>query len=350
MQIYQEVRAMTRIYGNRWKTIDNISAGGQGVVLKVEDSTRGLPGVYALKRLIHVDDPSRMKRFSREIETLQKLNHPNTLKIIDHNLDTDKPYFVTEYCAGGSLKDIDLTAIDTAGAVDIMLSIIEGLEEAHKQGVIHRDIKPANILFREKHAPVIADFGICHVGDGYSLTSINEAMGSKNFIAPELESGGSGDITPAADVYSLAKVFYWMVSGGREFSREDHRAHGRYLVTSKDEQRFEHIHMLLDKFVISEIAQRGSLSALRRQLMDLVALIQGDYVPLTSSLRVKCRFCGRGTYQRSGNRPGFGVPEAGLSVTSGQDVVAMWCDVCGHVETFNLRASGYREWFDGKNR
>ena len=72
--------------------------------------------------------------------------------------------------------------------------------------------------------------------------------------------------------------------------------------------------------------------------------------PSVPGLAIKCRFCGRGEYQRSRNRIGFGVPEAGLSVTSGNDVVAMWCDYCGHIETFNLKASSYREWFDGKNR
>jgi len=342
---------MAKLYGNRWKTVDNISSGGQGVVVKVEDS-QGLPGVYALKRLIHVEDPARKKRFAREIETLRKLDHPNILKIIDHNLNCDKPYFVAEYCAGGSLKGMDLIAFndDIAAVVNILLAIIKGLEEAHKKSVIHRDIKPANILFRGEGTPVLADFGICHVKDGYSLTSINEAVGSKNFIAPELETGGSGEVTEAADVYSLAKVFYWMVSGGREFSREDHRASGRYLVTSSGEQRFEHVHLLLDKFVLSEFMLRGSLSDLRHHLIEVVALIEGDYVPLTANLHIRCRFCGRGTYQRSGNRPGFPVPEAGLSVTSGHDVGAMWCGVCGHIETFNLRASGYREWFDGKNR
>jgi serine/threonine protein kinase len=343
---------LAKPYGNRWRVVDNISGGAQGVVVKVEDSTQEHTGTYALKLLINVDDPSRKKRFAREIETLRKLDHPNILKIIDHNLDADKPYFVSEYCAGGSLKDVDLTAVkaDIAVALTILLPTIKGLEEAHKNGVIHRDIKPPNILFRRDKTPILADFGICHVEDGYSLTSINEGVGSKNFIAPEMQSGGSGDVTEAADVYSLAKVFYWMVSGGREFSREDHRARGRYLVTSKDEQRFEHVHLLLDKFVISEFTLRGSLSDLRRHLVEVVALIQGDYVPLTASLSIKCRFCGRGTYQRSGNRPGFGVPEAGLSVTSGRDVVAMWCDICGHIETFNLRSSSYREWFDGKNR
>jgi len=155
---------MAKLYGNRWRNIDNISEGGQGIVVKVEDSTQKLPGTYALKRLIHVNDASRRKRFAREIETLRKLDHPNILKIIDQNLEGDKPYFVAEYCAAGSLKDADFDTLkrDIAVVVNILLRVIKGLEEAHKKHVIHRDIKPGNILFRKDGTAVLADFGICH--------------------------------------------------------------------------------------------------------------------------------------------------------------------------------------------
>jgi hypothetical protein len=64
----------------------------------------------------------------------------------------------------------------------------------------------------------------------------------------------------------------------------------------------------------------------------------------------RCRFCGLGTYQRSNNKSGFSVPEAEISVTSGNYVVAMWCDHCGHIESFNLGASDYREWWTGDNK
>ena len=78
-------------------------------------------------------------------------------------------------------------------------------------------------------------------------------------------------------------------------------------------------------------------------------LVEGDYAPLIPTLAIKCRFCGLGTYQRSNNKPGFSIPEAGIPVTAGHYVVAMWCDHCGHIQSFNLRASGYREWWNGKN-
>jgi serine/threonine protein kinase len=88
----------------------------------------------------------------------------------------------------------------------VLLPIVRGLEAAHGKGIFHRDCKPANILFRADGTPVLGNFGICYVDDGELVTLSDEGMGSKNFIAPEMESGGTVDVSEAVDVYSLAKV------------------------------------------------------------------------------------------------------------------------------------------------
>jgi hypothetical protein len=166
-----------------------------------------------------------------------------------------------------------------------------------------------------------------------------------------MESGASGEPSDLTDAYSVAKVLYWMVSGGRVFARESHRIGANYLAASVERQRFEHVHMFLDKFLQADPLKRsrGGLSDFRRGLEELVMLVEGDFAPLVPDREIKCRFCGLGTYQRSRNKSGFPIPEAGLSVSSGHYVVAMWCDHCGHIESFNLKASGYREWWNGRN-
>ncbi len=233
----------------------------------------------------------------------------------------------------------------------VLLPIVAGLRAAHVKDIYHRDCKPANILFRLDETPVLGDFGICHLVGGELITLSAEGMGSKNFIAPEMESGASGEPSDLTDAYSLAKVFYWMVSGGRVFAREGHRTGGNYLAGSVERQRFEHVHMFLDRFLQADPLKRsrGAMSDFRRGLEEVVMLVEGNFVPLVPNREIRCRFCGLGTYQRSRNKSGFPVPEAGLSVSSGHYVVAMWCDHCGHIESFNLKASGYREWWNGRN-
>jgi Protein kinase domain len=347
---------MTKLYGSRWRFVRNIGTGGQGSVALVADTSGELSGEYALKRLINADNPERKARFERETRALEALDHPNILKIYDRQLDPpggEKPFFVAEYCGGGSLEDRGATIFrdNVADSAAVLLPIVGALRAAHIKEIFHRDCKPPNILFRVDGTPVLGDFGICHSLDGAFVTLSVEAMGSKNFIAPEMESGGTGEVSDLTDAYSLAKVFYWMVSGGRVFAREAHRTGGNYLAGSVERQRFEHVHMFLDKFLQADPLKRsrGGLSDFRRGLEELVMLVGGDFVPLVPDREIKCRFCGLGTYQRSRNKSGYSVPEAGLSVSTGHYVVAMWCDHCGHVESFNLKASGYREWWNGRN-
>lgn len=348
------ISRMTKIYDSRWRFIRNVGAGGQGSVVLVSDESAVIPGESALKRLINADSQERRARFERETKALEALDHPNILKIHHKQLQPpkgEKPFFVAEYCSGGSLHERGAGSFkdNVAAAAGVLLPVIRGLEAAHGKGVFHRDCKPANILFRADETPVLGDFGICYLEDGALVTLSDEGVGSKNFISPEMESGGTGEVSEAIDVYSLAKVLYWMVSGGKIFARENHRAGANNLALSIERQRFEHVHMFLDKFLQSEPHKRKSLSDFRRGLEEIVMLVDGDFAPLTPTLAIKCRFCGLGTYQRSKNKPGFSIPEAGIQVAAGHYVVAMWCDHCGHIESFNLRASSYREWWNGKN-
>lgn len=322
----------------------------------VSDESGAIPGQLAMKRLINVDDPERRARFERETRVLESLNHENILKIHHKELGPplgEKPFFIAEYCSGGSLEAHDSSVYKdkVRDSVAVLLPIVSALRAAHAKEIYHRDCKPANILLRSDGTPVLGDFGICHVIDGQLITLSADAMGSKNFIAPEMESGAPGEVSDQTDAYSLAKVFYWLVSGGRIFAREAHRARGNYLAIGAERQRFEHVHMFLDKFLQADPLKRsrGGLSDFRRGLEELVMSVEGDFAPLTPDHEIQCRFCGLGTYQRSKNGRGFSVPEAGLSVNSENYVVAMWCDHCGHIESFNLKASGYREWWNGKN-
>ncbi|MGD0901588.1 MAG: serine/threonine-protein kinase [Terracidiphilus sp.] len=344
------------MYEDRWRYIRNIGAGGQGSVVLVTDESGSVPGEVALKRLIHADSQERRARFERETKALEALDHPNILKIHHKELQPasgDKPFFVAEYCSGGSLEGRGARSFKDkiAESAAVLAPIVQALEAAHRKEIFHRDCKPANILFRADGTPVLGDFGICHMEDGKFVTLADEGVGSKNFIAPEMESGGTGEVSDVTDAYSLAKVLYWMVSGGRIFARERHKESGNNLASSVERQRFEHLHMFLDKFLKFNPHERsrGGMSDFRRGLQELVMLVEGDFAPLVPDRAIKCRFCGLGTYQRSSNKSGSSVPQAGLSVAAGHYVVAMWCDHCGHIESFNLKASGYREWWNGKN-
>jgi len=335
-------------YG-KWQVIDGFDEGGQAHLYRVKDSTTdeflrikdtATHDVFVLKRLKNIN---RISQFEQEIRAILELRNKDVLRIVDYNTADDKPYYVAEFCELGSLEKIgaDTFRGNIEKAVSILLPITRALASAHLKGIFHRDIKPSNILLRADGTPVIGDFGICHMEGDKRVTLTDEAMGSVNYIAPEMESGRRlGKPTAATDVYSLGKVLYWMLSGGRIFARENHRE--RSLTEELNDQRFEHVHVLLDQTLVENPAARISPTDFWMELVKVQSLVVGRFAPLEPSIGIRCRFCGIGTYQRlhddtlsvMGTKKGVYMVKASV----------MSCAHCGHIEWF--RYDEARRWWD----
>lgn len=338
----------------RWKGKGKtLGEGGQAQVSIVEDTRNEYTGQWALKRLKNIDDPKAKERFGQEVKAVQSINHPNILRIIDSDLTVERPYFVAEYCEHGSLSKIGASVYkgDIAATREVVLPILDALVAAHKAGVFHRDVKPANILIRGDGTPVIGDFGICFVEGGQHFTLSNEGVGSRNFIAPEMESGQHhlGEPSNRTDVYSLGKVIYWMLSGGNEFAREDCPS----LVGVLKDQRFEHVHRLLEHMVVRDPAKRIQSHQVKEKLEMTFSLVEGDFAPLTPSIGIRCRFCGVGSYERAftygenNSYSYFGLPAANQTVSKpGGETALLRCAHCGHIEFFQLKGIACKGWWD----
>jgi len=227
--------------------------------------------------------------FETEVRAVQFIKHPNVLKIVDSDLSTDRPYLIAEYCKKGSLQNVGAAAYrrSMSATLAVVLPILDALVAAHKAKVFHRDVKPRNILFREDGSPVIGDFGICFKEGEEHFTLSNEGLGSVNFIAPQMESGQHrlGGPTNRTDVYSLGKVIYWMLSGGKVFAREDFPS----LVDLLKDQRFEHVHRLLEQMVVRDPAKRIQSHEVKEKLEMTASLVKGSFAPLGPSIGIRCR-------------------------------------------------------------
>jgi len=160
------------------------------------------------------------ERFLSEIKTTASLQHPNILPLFDSGEADGFLYYVMPYVKGVTLQQ----RIDTEKqlpideAVRMIVEIADGLDHAHRQGVIHRDIKPANILIRDGR-PMIMDFGIAiAVGAAGSqrLTETGLSLGTPFYMSPE-QATGDRDIGPATDTYSLSAVLYEALTGDPPF-------------------------------------------------------------------------------------------------------------------------------------
>jgi hypothetical protein len=260
---------MAKIYGGRWQIVADVGRGGQGEVFEVKDLTDEYESMQlALKRVIN---PNRHPRFRREVEAIKLLDHPNIIKLIAHSaLEVDgaspeKRFLVMPLALGGDLsKRAALYKDNLDGTLIVARQIASALDSAHAAGIVHRDIKPQNILFTGQNNDVLlTDFGICFVRDEKRYTPDDEVVGPWAFMAPELEHGGALDVQPSADIYSLGKVIFFMISGGTVLPRER-------IGDAAYSDRFK----VGGRYVLLEILLKRMICEAASRISDMKAVIQ----------------------------------------------------------------------------
>lgn len=343
---------MSQIYGDRWKVRKSLDEGGQAYAFLVSDEKGEGEVLYVLKRLKNIN---RVQRFKREVETVRNLKHENIVRLIDFDIDADNPYLVTEHCSGGNLAQAKPFWHDSpVKALEIFQQICSGVAYAHSQGVVHRDLKPQNIFLRTKGGPaVVGDFGICYIeDDGTRLTLTEEAVGPRLFMAPELEDGRVNCISPRSDTYSLGKILYWLLSGGRIFSREKHRKQNWDLkgynldsLLGWNNIYLEHVNRLLDLMIVDNPEDRRGVENILILSRRVTGLVKREYNPIGKDIPQPCTYCGQGSYALRAKR-GVDVRNFGFQTVGGSDWRILACNVCGHVQVFRVDFSARKDWWN----
>jgi serine/threonine protein kinase len=331
-----------------WEVIRDLPQGGQAWTYLVKKAGESDEGVFVLKRLIKKSDPNRLKRFQQEIDAGLHLSHPNVLKAVGHNITHEHPYFVTEYCSGGALADASIDDYSDVERLRLFLAICHGVGHAHANGVIHRDLKPANIfLLSDLRTPVVGDFGLCLLADQQErLTEVNEAVGARWYMAPELEDGINLEVHTEADIYSLGKILYWLLSGGKIFSREKHRISQYDLTLDRKDAGIFFVYDLLDGMIEADLARRRFKEAneVAAAVETVIRRIEVNAHHLDLSVPQACTYCGLGSYQKildespETNRTGQ-YPELerfGLRGIGKSSWLILACNYCGNVQVFRL--------------
>lgn len=212
-----------------------IGQGASACVYKALDLVTNT--FVAIKILKDIDDGlnlslfmERMKFFRREYTLLQKVSHPNIIRIIDSGVYRDKHLFIAmEFLEGVTLSQIILDGPLTPNRVACFLrQLAEGLQSMHSQGIIHRDLNPNNIWIsgEEPNEKVkILDFGTAKIIEGTSeedylqtITNSGRVVGTLCYLSPE--QCKCQKLTQQTDIYSLGIVVYEMLKGYPPFSSE----------------------------------------------------------------------------------------------------------------------------------
>ncbi|MFI6292361.1 serine/threonine-protein kinase [Nonomuraea sp. NPDC050790] len=191
--------------GDYWLA-GRLGAGGQGVVYEAYDEAANRVAVKVLHAYLSGDSALR-RRFLREVRAAQRVASFCTARIIDHDLTGARPYLVTEFVSGPSLRRAAPFGGDALHR--LALGVATALAAIHQAGVVHRDLKPENVLLGPD-GPRVIDFGIARAA-GLSMTSTGELTGTPMYMAPEVFSGGRAE--PAADVFAWGALVCFAATG-----------------------------------------------------------------------------------------------------------------------------------------
>jgi len=209
------LKSLRPALADRYLIERELGRGGMAIVYLAED--RRHQRRVALKVLRpEIAQSLGGERFLREIQLAAQLNHPHILAMHDSGETDGVLWFTMPYVEGESLRDRlnREEQLPIEDALRITKEVADGLDHAHRLGVIHRDIKPENILLANGHA-TIADFGIAKAvseAGGERLTETGIAVGTPAYMSPE-QASGEQRLDGRSDVYSLGCVLYEMLTG-----------------------------------------------------------------------------------------------------------------------------------------
>ncbi len=211
------------VIAGKYKVVDEIGRGGMGIVFKAEDIR--LKRTVALKflppELTHI--PEVKDRFMREAQAAAALDHPNICTVYEFDQSGENAFISMAYIEGRSLrKRIDSGPLELEEALRIAAQVAEGLQEAHKRGIVHRDIKSANIMVTEKGQAKVMDFGLARMTGATLVTREGTTMGTVTYMSPEQARGETVD--QRTDIWSLGVVLYEMLTGELPFKGEHEQA------------------------------------------------------------------------------------------------------------------------------
>jgi eukaryotic-like serine/threonine-protein kinase len=284
-----------RTIGAGYIVAELVGRGGMGRVYRARQEA--LDRDVAIK-VLHphlLGDEASVARFHTEARAASRLNHPNSVAVIDFGLTEDQvPFLVMELLTGMPLRRSmrPEAPVPIERAVWVALEVLSALDEAHALGVIHRDLKPENIFLVPRRDGTdlvkVVDFGLAHINEasGVYTTRPGAICGTPGYTAPERWLGEPVD--GRADLYSLGAILFELISGRSPF--EGDRAQQMLMQLTGPApsltRRFpgRRVSPVLDEVIMQALAVRpaerfGSADAMADALLDATEGMSVDAPP-----------------------------------------------------------------------
>ncbi len=252
-----------------YRILRPIGEGGMGKVFLAgheKDQTRVAIKVLPPRKA--TEGSQALKRFIREMELSQRVVHPNVARTLDIGREGNVYFMVLEYIPGASLYDLvkgeNGGPLRVPDAARYFLKVVDGLEAAHKAGLVHRDVKPSNLMVTPEGDAKLLDLGLARSSedDGLApLTAQHVVIGTLDYASPE-QLGNAAHADLRSDLYSLGCSLYFALAGRPPFDGGD-------VVNKIFKQR-------MDDPVPLERAAKGVPAAFAAIIRKLMAKAPGD--------------------------------------------------------------------------
>ncbi|HTE49252.1 MAG TPA: protein kinase [Kofleriaceae bacterium] len=199
-----------------------VGTGASGTVYQADQLALGRTVAIKILRPELTRDPRFVDRFHDEALAASRLNHPNTVSVIDYGqTDDGLLYLVMEFLRGPTLNQVlHSETLRPSRVADLVGQILAGLEEAHEAGVIHADLKADNVVVERRRGDwdlvKVVDFGIARLIGRETRSTERTICGTPEYMAPEVIQGE--EPTFASDLYSVGVVLYELLTGSTPFA------------------------------------------------------------------------------------------------------------------------------------
>ncbi len=367
-KVYRVVNNLERIgYTNEIVTaIRNLSAGTskQNHNAKTDSLFENLPllinlsnidNQFALKEL---HDKSRSRdynlstmRMGREIHAMQvltKLDHPNLIKLVDH--DDSQYWFVTHWYSKGSVEHN--RHLFTGKPLKVLVSILElleGLKLLHEEKFIHRDIKPENIFVGSDNRLTLGDFGlVLPIAEDRTRQSVDyDNVGSRDWQPTWTYGMRSDRVNATFDIFSVGKVLWSMISGKHilqlwYFNRDDNNLEKLF----PKNPAMKHINKLLSHIVVEHESDcLDTVDLLIEEISETIHRIQNLVTIYEPGVARLCPVCQDAPFELLSNDNPSKTVNFGISPGGSRHHLIFQCPSCGYVEVFHYSGKQPKLWW-----
>ena len=200
----------------RYEIVEELGRGEMASVYLARDPF--IKREVAIKVLAYelTQDSLFLNFFHQEAEAIAALEHPTIVPIYDFGLHGVQPYIVMRHMPNGSLKSrLKRRGLNRQELCDLMGRLAEGLDEAHRLGIVHRDVKPSNILFNQTQDAFLTDFGLAKFTRRKTGMTGMLLVGTPEYMSPE--QAQRLPVDGRSDIYSLGVILFLILTGRHPF-------------------------------------------------------------------------------------------------------------------------------------